>query len=103
MADRILVSTQDLMNAANEFQNRSNNISNITTEMLNLARGLNSQWEGTAAESYVSRFNELEDDMAMVKNMITTNMKKLEEIASIYDKVEPDVNNLTQVNTNLIS
>ena len=103
MADRILVSTQDLINAANEFQNRSNNINNTTTEMLNLARGLNSQWEGTAAESFVSRFNELEDDMAMVKNMITANVKKLEEIANIMEKAELDVNNLTQVNTNLIS
>ena len=45
MADRILVSTQDLINAATEFQNRSNNINNATTEMLTLARGLNSQWE----------------------------------------------------------
>lgn len=103
MADRILVSTQDLINAANEFQNRSNNINNTTTEMLNLARGLNSQWEGTAAEGFVSRFNELEDDMAMVKNMITANVKKLEEIANIMEKAELDVNNLTQVNTNLIS
>ena len=103
MADRILVSTQDLINAANEFQNRSNNINNTTTEMLNLARGLNSQWEGTAAESFVSRFNELEDDMAMVKSMITANVKKLEEIANIMEKAELDVNNLTQVNTNLIS
>ena len=103
MADRILVSTQDLINAATEFQNRSTNINNATTEMLNLARGLNSQWEGTAAESFVSRFNELEDDMAMVKNMITANVKKLEEIANIMEKAELDVNNLTQVNTNLIS
>ena len=103
MADRILVSTQDLINAANEFQNRSNNINNTTTEMLNLARGLNSQWEGTAAEGFVSRFNELEDDMAMVKNMITANVKKLEEIASAYEKGEQEAANLTQVNTNLIS
>ncbi len=102
MEGRILVSTQDLMNAANEFQWRSNNISSITTEMLNLARGLSSQWEGTAAESFVSRFNELEDDMAMVKNMITTYMEKLEEIASIYAEVEPVVNTLTQVDTYLI-
>ena len=103
MADRILVSTQDLVNAANEFQNRSTNINNATTEMLNLARGLNSQWEGTAAEGFVSRFNELEDDMAMVKNMITANVKKLEEIASTYEKGEQEAANLTQLNTNLIS
>ena len=103
MADRILVSTQDLVNAATEFQNRSNNINNATTEMLNLARGLNSQWEGTAAEGFASRFNELEDDMAMVKNMITANVKKLEEIASTYEKGEQEAANLTQVNTNLIS
>ena len=41
--------------------------------------------------------------MAMVKNMITANVKKLEEIANIMEKAELDVNNLTQVNTNLIS
>lgn len=102
MEGRILVSTQDLMNAASEFQARNTAINNITQEMLTLARGLNSQWEGDSAAAFINRFNELEDDMQMISKMITEHVKDLQEMAAAYESAEQQVASVTQVNTNLI-
>lgn len=102
MEGRILVSTQDLMNASSEFQARNTAINNITQEMLTLARGLNSQWEGDSAAAFINRFNELEDDMQMISKMITEHVKDLQEMAAAYERAEQQVASVTQVNTNLI-
>lgn len=102
MEGRILVSTQDLMNAASEFQARNTAINNITQEMLTLARGLNSQWEGDSAAAFINRFNELEDDMQMISKMITEHVNDLQEMAAAYESAEQQVASVTQVNTNLI-
>ncbi len=102
MEGRILVSTQDLMNAASEFQARNTAINNITQEMLSLARGLNSQWEGDSAAAFINRFNELEDDMQMISKMITEHVNDLQEMAAAYESAEQQVASVTQVNTNLI-
>lgn len=102
MEGRILVSTQDLMNASSDFQARNTAINNITQEMLTLARGLNSQWEGDSAAAFINRFNELEDDMQMISKMITEHVKDLQEMAAAYERAEQQVASVTQVNTNLI-
>ena len=65
MQGNILVTTQELMNASSEFQARNTAINDVTGQMLTLARGLNSQWEGESATAFINRFNELEDDMLL--------------------------------------
>ena len=103
MEGHIIVTTQELMNASSEFQTRNTSINDVTGQMLNLARGLNSQWEGESATAYINRFNELEDDMQMINKMITEHVNDLQEMAVAYENTEKAVANVTQVNTNLIS
>lgn len=103
MEGHIIVTTQELMNASSEFQARNTAINDVTGQMLNLARGLNSQWEGESANSFISKFNELEDDMQMINKMITEHVNDLQEMAVAYENAEKAVANVTQVNTNLIS
>ena len=102
MEGRILVSTQDLMNASSEFQSRNTAINDVTGQMLTLARGLNSQWEGESATAFINRFNELEDDMQMINKMISEHVKDLQEMAAAYEKAEQQVASITQVDSNLI-
>ena len=102
MEGHILVTTQELMNASSEFQARNTAINDITQQMLNLARGLNSQWEGESAQAFINRFNELEDDMQMINKMITEHVNDLQEMAAAYENAEKQVASITQVNTNLI-
>jgi WXG100 family type VII secretion target len=103
MEGQILVTTQELMNTSSEFQARNTAINDTTGQMLTLARGLNSQWEGESATSFINRFNELEDDMQMINKMITEHVNDLQEMAAAYENAEQQVASVTQVNTNLIS
>lgn len=103
MQGNILVTTQELMNASSEFQARNTAINDVTGQMLTLARGLNSQWEGESATAFINRFNELEDDMQMINKMITEHVNDLQEMAAAHEKAEQQVASVTQVNTNLIS
>lgn len=102
MEGHILVTTQELMNASSEFQARNTAINDITQQMLSLARGLNSQWEGESAQAFINRFNELEDDMQMINKMITEHVNDLQEMAEAYVKADNVVRTITQVDTNLI-
>lgn len=104
MEDKILVSTQDLMNASGDFQNGNSTIKELTGQMLTLARGLNKQWEGSSAESYIAKFNELEDDIQMIDKLIAAYVKKLQDVALVYEKGDQNVETFTQgINTTLIS
>ena len=103
MEGNILVTTQELLNASSEFQTRNNSITQLTGQMLSLAKGLNSQWEGDSATAFINRFGELEDDMGMISKMITEHVKDLEEMARTYEAAEKQVASVTMVNTNLIS
>jgi WXG100 family type VII secretion target len=103
MEGNILVTTQELLNASSEFQTRNNSITQLTGQMLSLAKGLNSQWEGDSATAFINHFGELEDDMGMISKMITEHVKDLEEMARTYEAAEKQVASVTTVNTNLIS
>ncbi|MDO5131598.1 MAG: WXG100 family type VII secretion target [Eubacteriales bacterium] len=91
MEGTIKVSSQDLMNAAGEFQTKNTTINDITAQMLSLVRNLSSQWEGEASTAFINRFNELEDDMQMISKKITEHVNDLQEMASIYNTAEKTV------------
>lgn len=91
MEGNILVKTQELMNASSDFQTRNSTINDITGQMLSLVRNLASQWEGDGATSFINKFNELEDDMQRISNMIKEHVNDLQEMARIYDESEKQV------------
>lgn len=104
MEGTIRVDAQELKNAAQEFETKNNSIKDITGEMLSLARGLNSQWEGESATAYINRFNELEDDMQMVNTLIAEHATDLQEMAEVYLAAENETESIAQgVNATLIS
>lgn len=91
MEGNILVTTQELMNASSDFQTRNSTINDITGQMLTLVRNLSSQYEGEGATSFINRFNELEDDMQRISNMIKEHVNDLQEMARIYESTEKEV------------
>ena len=103
MEGRILVSTQDLLNASNDFQGSNSTIKDITGQMLALARNLNKQWEGESSKYFISKFNDLEDDMQTIDKLISEHVKDLQEMAQSYENAEKQVSTIAQgVSTTLI-
>jgi len=86
----IKVDPAKLLETASAFDTQSTQVSNITTEMMNLVTGLSSQWEGSASQTYVERFKSLEDDIQKLIAKVKEYVSDLEQIASVYSTYEEE-------------
>lgn len=93
----IKVSPQLLSSTATEFENQGTQISNITSEMLNLITGMASAWEGEAATAYITKFRGLEDDIQRMVRMVQEHSSDLQEMSQIY--AQADAANAEEANS----
>ena len=84
----IKVDTQTLKNTASDFEGKGTQIHTLTTNMLDLIKGLQSTWEGDAFASYTGQFAQLEDDMERMHGMIKEHVADLNEMAERYEQAE---------------
>ena len=88
MEGTIKVDTQTLINTAEDFNTKGNQIHTLTTNMLELIKGLQSTWEGDAFAAYTGQFAKLEDDMDKMYRMITEHVTDLKDMAHQYEDAE---------------
>lgn len=88
MEGNLLVTPEKLKETSGEFSTCMNQVQTLTTNMMDLIRGMSSFWEGEAASAYMNKFNELEDDIQKIHTMINEHVKDLEEMATIYQNAE---------------
>lgn len=93
----IKVSPQLLSSTATEFGNQGTQISNITSEMLNLITGMASAWEGEAATAYITKFRGLDDDIQRMVRMVQEHSSDLQEMSQIY--AQADAANAEEANS----
>ncbi len=84
----IKVSPQLLVNTATEFGTQGTNISNLTTSMMDLVVGLAGSWEGEAANTFITKFRGLEDDIQRMIGMVQEHTNDLEEMAQNYQNAD---------------
>lgn len=98
------VTPEKLISASGEFGSKATAISNLTTEMLNLASGLASIWEGEASTAYITKFRSLEDDMQKIFRMVQEHSTDLEEMARVFQQAETaNVEQANSLNGDVIS
>lgn len=95
MADTILVTPEELINTAEDFQGKGTEVRNITQEMISLVDGLSSIHEGEAATAFHNQFHQLDDDMDLMYQNITKHVKHLNDIAAEFTRGENK--NITEV------
>ncbi len=82
------VTPETLKSTAGEFQSTNGQLKSTTDEMVNLINGMKVIWEGTAAETFISKVRGLQPDMNKIHNMISEHVKDLTEMADTYMKAE---------------
>lgn len=82
------VEPQDLINTADLFAGAGTEMREVTSEMMSLVTGLSSIWDGDTAQSYISKFSALDDDMERMSGMISEHVSDLEEMAAGYQSTE---------------
>ncbi len=82
------VTPEKLISTASEFSSTGSSINSITTEMMSIVNGLKSTWQGDAATTYSTKFNQLQDDMDRMHRMIQEHVTDLNEMATKYQAAE---------------
>lgn len=80
----INVNPQDLIDTADSFSGTGSELSSCTSEMMSLVTGLTSVWSGDAADSYISKFAALDDDIEKLLAMVNEHVIDLQEMAADY-------------------
>lgn len=88
MQGQLLVTPEKLMSTANEFNSIGTGVQSLTQEMLSIVNALKSGWVGEASNTYTSKFNMLDDDMAKMFRMISEHVTDLNEMARNYQMAE---------------
>lgn len=103
MEGTIKVKPEKLISTASDFQSKGNQIQNLTNEMMNLVKGLNSVWEGDAAKAYIQKFTGLQDDIQKMNRMIKEHVTDLTEMARVYKEAEKaNVNEASGLSSDVI-
>ena len=66
----IKVSPELLSSTAADLGGKAAQLQTLTGQMLELADGLTSAWQGEAATAYITKFHQLDDDMQKMYRMI---------------------------------
>ena len=86
MDGMIKVSPELLISTAGEFSNQGTTINTLAGEMLQLATGLASVWQGDGATAYITKFKGLENSIQLMVRMIQEHATDLEEMAKVYQE-----------------
>lgn len=86
----IKVTPEQLSSTADTFSTKGKSVSDLTSEMTNLAVALSSVWTGEAASAYSTKFKSLDTDIQKINKMIQEHAADLKEMASVYSKAEKD-------------
>ena len=82
------VTPETLQTTAADFQAKATQVKSLHDAMLTKVRGLSSSWEGTASETYITKFNALERSMNTIYGMITEHVRDLNEMSEQYIDAE---------------
>lgn len=86
MEGTLLVTPQELQNAAGEFSALATQVNALHQSMLGKVRSLS--WEGEAAGTYKAKFNALEASMTRINAMIQEHVRDLNDMAGQYISAE---------------
>lgn len=88
MEGTILVTPEVLESTATEFNNVMLQIQNMTSTMVDQVNGLGAKWQGEASQAYISRFNQLQDDISNLSSKVNEHVKDLNEMAARFRSAE---------------
>lgn len=88
MEGYLKVTPEKLMSSSEEFNAAAVDMSNLTSEMINLVSSLSGVWQGEASGTFKNRFCELQSDMDKLYRMVMEHSSDLSEMARGYAEAE---------------
>lgn len=70
MAGQIRISPDQMDQRANQYTQQANTVQDVISTMVSLLNQLQSEWEGSAAEAYAEKWEQLKPSFVAAKNLI---------------------------------
>ena len=93
MADQIRITPDQMRQRANQYRTEADNVNGVISKMDSLLQQLQSEWEGSASESYAARYQELKPGFMKAEELIREIAQALDSTARIVEETDSDIAN----------
>ncbi len=91
MSGQIRISPEEMRRKAGSYRTEGENLEGIISTMDTLLGELQNEWEGSASESYATRYEELKPSFVKARELIEEIATSLESVASTMEQTDSDI------------
>ena len=91
MANQIRMTPDSMRARANEYHQEGEKLQEIISRMDTLLTNLQSEWEGSASESYAQRYRDLKPGFVKARNLIEEISTALKSTAQIVEETDANI------------
>lgn len=93
MANQIRITPDQMRQRANQYRTEADTVNGVISKMDSLLQALQSEWEGSASESYAARYQELKPGFMKAEELIREIAQALDSTARIVEETDSDIAN----------
>ena len=93
MANQIRITPDQMRQRANQYRTEADTVNGVIKKMDSLLQQLQSEWEGSASESYATRYAELTPGFQKAEELIREIAQSLDSTARIVEETDSDIAN----------
>ena len=91
MSEQIRISPEQMRMRAKEYRTEGTNVDQVISKMDSLLQALQSEWEGSASESYSSRYQELRPGFTRMSELIGEISAALDQTARVMEETDQQI------------
>ena len=93
MANQIRITPDQMRQRANDYRREADTVNGVIKKMDTLLQQLQSEWEGSASESYAVRYDELKPGFMRAEELIREIATALDSTAKIVEQTDSEIAN----------
>ena len=91
MANQIKITPEQMRERAGQYRAEADTVNGVISNLDNLLRQLQSEWEGASSESYTDRYDELRPGFVKAEQLIREIAIALDSTARIVEETDADI------------
>ena len=93
MANQIRITPDQMRQRANDYRREADTVNGVIKKMDTLLQQLQNEWEGSASESYATRYGELKPGFMKAEELIREIATALDSTANIVEQTDSEIAN----------
>ena len=91
MANQIRITPDQMRDRAKQYRTEADTVNGVISKMDGLLQQLQSEWEGSASESYATRYQELKPGFMKAEELIREIAAALDSTAKIVEETDSSI------------